>query len=108
MSLAICGLVQNLSTAIGLAATRIQSWPVRANFGKNTILLNGFKTINFFLRPFLAILMKHFIAALVKLDEWVGSKFIYSNWFGSYARPKLASQGKFWLKHYIFKWVQNY
>jgi len=52
--------------------------------------------------------MKHFIAALVKLDEWDGSKFIYSNWFGSYARPKLASQGKFWLKHYIFKRVQNY
>ena len=74
MSLAICGLVQNLSTAIGLSATRIQSWPVRENFGKNTILLNGFKTINFFLRPFLAILIKHFIAALVKLDKWVGSK----------------------------------
>jgi len=52
--------------------------------------------------------MKHFIAALVKLDEWVGSKFIYSNWFGSYAHPKLASQGKFWLKYNKIKWVQNY
>ena len=83
MSLAICGLVQNLSTAIGLVATQVQSWPVRANFCKNTKFLNGFKTINFFLRQLLAILMKHFIAALVKTDELVGSKFFYSNWFGT-------------------------
>ena len=52
--------------------------------------------------------MKHFIAALVKLDERVGSKFVYSNWFGSYARPKLASHGKFWRTYKKIKEVQNY
>jgi len=47
MSLAICELVQNLSTAIGLRAMHVQSWPVRENFGKNTIFFMTTKLLTF-------------------------------------------------------------